>query len=331
MYSFEEFCYYVEKNIGDYLPDLDIESVELKDITKNNGVILKGLVISENDNTCVGTTVYLQNFYEKFKIGRDLMEVVADIADDYRKYRKRIGTIAKNEDSYANPDLDMIVPRLVNYEKNKELLMDCPYIRFQDLAITFRVVIYSDEKDVMSCIMKYPVFDNLNITVEDLYKKSLDNYERMFPPTLKSMAEMLRDLGKGLPPIPGREPQMYILTNDKQINGATSLLLNSVRDSFADNFTENIYILPSSVHEFIVLPESEVEDASILEEMVHEVNGTCLPNTDILSETIYYYDLSERKISMVNPPESITKEKDELIENEKVLDDMKFIPTEKVR
>ena len=331
MYSFEEFCNYVKENIGDYLPDFDIESIELKDITKNNGIILKGLVILENDDKCVGTTIYLQNFYKKFKSGRDIMNSMADIAEAYREYRKNIGIIKKDETLNGKPNIDMIIPRLINYEKNKELLSDCPHIKFQDLAITFRVVLHSDEKNFMSCIIKDSLFDELNITVEDLYKKALSNYERMFPSYIKNMWDLLSDMGKDIPFIPTNGPQMYVLTNDRQVNGATSILLDSVRESIAEIFDENVFILPSSVHEFIILKESDVDDVSILEKMVYDVNRTSLSDVEFLSDTIYHYDITKRKISMVNPPESIIKERDELAKHEKILDDMKYIPADKIR
>ena len=93
---------------------------------------------------------------------------------------------------------------------------------------------------------------------------------------------------------------MYVLTNDVKYYGAACILYDGVLKEFAESAGRDLYILPSSVHEVILLPDMGYEDVDMLKKMVCEVNDTQLSPDEVLSDTIYHYDRDTEDISMVS-------------------------------
>ena len=93
---------------------------------------------------------------------------------------------------------------------------------------------------------------------------------------------------------------MYVMTNEQQINGATVLLYDDVMKEFAHQMNSSFFILPSSIHELILVPAEEFEDPSCLSELVKEANYSIVSLGDILSDSVYYYDLEQDKITRLS-------------------------------
>lgn len=181
-----------------------------------------------------------------------------------------------------------IIYRLVNYEKNKELLEDCPHRRLHDLAVTFRWVAHIDDDGVSTSLITNRQVKEWGITVNDLVLAAQQNTPRLFPAKIIDMEEMLA--GKvSFILYPSAIP-MYILTNEQEINGASALLYGDVLKDFADKKGTDMYILPSSIHEVILLPSDRINDPTKLLSMVHDANTTVVSIGDVLSDSVYYYD-----------------------------------------
>ena len=104
----------------------------------------------------------------------------------------------------------------------------------------------------------------------------------------------------------------YILSNKSRTNGAVYLASSEVMEKISRLFPDGIYLLPSSVHEILVLPKGKdglwrEKTPFELGEMVREVNRTSVEREEILSDRIYEYDKERGKVRQV--PESIKKER----------------------
>ena len=111
--------------------------------------------------------------------------------------------------------------------------------------------------------------------------------------TFATMSETLN-----LPAFPDEMP-MYILTNAEMNYGAGLIMNNSVLRHILDKMNEDVYILPSSVHELIVLPASFVDDVKYLTDMVHSINLSCVDPKDRLSNDVYKVDYTTMKIRTI--------------------------------
>lgn len=329
--QFDEFCEFIKKNIGDYLPECHNLVVEIRDTKKNNGVILRSLCMRDDlDNNCA-SNIYLEAYYKQYMDKLAIERVMQEIAEEYRNSRETIKTKGISADFFSNLDPDNIIIKLVNYEKNKEQLDECPHVRFQDLAVTFRAVCFSSDSDLMSALVDDRALAGMNMTVDELYSKAKENYSSKFPTTIRSLGSVLAGLMGDFPMPPlDTQPDMdiYVLTNKQCINGATNILLDDAIAEAEEKIGGNFYIIPSSVHETLLVPENSAIDPNDIAGMVYDINRSVVREDEVLSDTVYFYDAATKQISMVNPPKSKEEEKQEEPVRDNELDDMDF-PTER--
>ncbi len=291
--NFEEFCSDIAENIYNYLPEQNIESVKIEKVCKNNGVECTGLVvILVNEN--VAPNIYLDYFYMLYKQGRNLDDILSMISEEYRN--------AKNSIRNTNFDIDLtnlkenIIIKLVNYEKNKDKLCFCPHIKYLDLAITFRYLVRLDEKGLASAMIKKSDIDKWNITLEELYDMALYNTKRLFPPKIRCMDEIIDNFDDMC--IQEQDKNiLYILSNEAGINGASCILYQDVIKEFATMKGSGVYIMPSSIHEVIMVSSEYVEKERLCG-LVKEVNKFIVSELEYLSDNVYFYDLETDKITI---------------------------------
>lgn len=187
---------------------------------------------------------------------------------------------------------DRIFYQLVSKEEQEELLLNAPHVSFFDMAITFRYLFYENEEGVSSALIEDRHLSQWQITEEELVEFSISNTPRLFPAKKSSVLEVISEAFE----IDGPDLPLYIYTNQRGINGAACLFYKDRLKQFASQMRENFYILPSSVHEVLLLSESVVEEVDDLHKMVLEANHTVVCKEDFLSHQVFYYDAYEDKI-----------------------------------
>lgn len=285
------------------LKDKDCE-VLVKERCKNNGLVLTGVSLSYPDMICV-PTIYLEHLYENYKNGA----TVIDLVNEYLLLFERSKNMNLPDMSFVD-DLDaakrIIMCKVINTEMNRELLKDIPNIPFLNLSIVFFVMtkVYSDS--FSSVLIDNSVFENWNISVSELYQFAFKNTMDFFKTTVRGIDEVLLDLiarqsGNEDGEIdelaekigamqPSERPGMYVLTNNSGINGAVGILDTSSLNKFADKIEGDFYILPSSIHELILVPKENTDSSEALREMVREVNTNEVEPQDVLSDSVYLFD-----------------------------------------
>ena len=217
----------------------------------------------------------------------------------------------KDTDSVLNNAVAILIPQ----KGNEDFARENVCIPWLDLYISIRVAVETAEEDTMaSAPLRRDIFAGFNVPESKLLERAISNSEKMLPVHMENLhhmvAEMMRTYGvdeefandmlRDDSMIP-----MIIVTNTKKINGASVILYKSspVRDA-AEKCGCNLYILPSSRHECILVPELDGEfDAGSLRDMVKQVNETELPPEDFLSDSVYYYDRETGEISIVGSEE----------------------------
>lgn len=291
--SFDMFVDEVKNRIGDYLLLYDVESVIIKKISKNNNKEYTGLtIVVKGEN--ISPTIYLERYYQLYSLGKTIDEVLGILAADYEQARKRMTPFDEQlmEKDAAMPNVFMT---LINYDKNAKLLNRCPHIRIMDLAVTFRLLFKSDENGIASSVITAALQQQWNITVDELYKIARINTRRLFEPKVCSLADMLSvqypDVGDN---DTGR--MVYVLTNHKGINGAACILYDDILEEFGRIYG-NFYILPSSIHEVLLMPDLPGQSVQALEEIVRDANEFVVKDEEFLSDSVYYYNISERSLT----------------------------------
>lgn len=266
----------------------DNATVELQPIIKNNGVKLHGVIVRLPEES-ITPTMYIEDFAKSNANTRDVAkEIITKIAE-VRQYTPKINP---NDFTDFEKIKDKICLRLINKNLNKELFSTIPYRNFYDLAI----ILVIEFGNGMSAKINFTTLNAWNKSYDTLFPIAKENTRRILPVKLTDMYEIMSEIS-GLPieilkMMSGKEdnmPSQYVLTNESQVNGATSLLYEDVLKEFADMIDGDFAILPSSIHEVIlqpILPEITLNDLS---KMVTEVNDAEVPEGEILSYHAYIY------------------------------------------
>ena len=194
---------------------------------------------------------------------------------------------------------ERIIMRLINAEKNRLLLQQVPHVLIHDLAIVF-VCNVSDHMDMCATILIYNQHLKMwNIEVEQLHEVAKTNSVRILPPRLDNLHDVFKEItDESLDFL--EELNIHILTNQIRIYGATCMVYPDLLSEIADIYEDDLIILPSSVHEVLLIPKLNLPSDQTLEQlniMVHTVNETDLSDMEILSDHIYCYHRDTKEIS----------------------------------
>ena len=181
--------------------------------------------------------------------------------------------------------------KLVNTERNESLVEQSISKEFLDLSAVVRVVLKMDKEGMASMALSKGDAEILGMTEEEIYAAALANTLRLFPPKLMNLGRYVEmSIGVKLP-LGEDEVTTYILTNQKEVDGAFYFMSPEVVGAIAEALEDDLYILPSSVNEVLLVRASELEDGvDELKEMVRDVNETVVAEKDILSYNVYHYD-----------------------------------------
>ena len=289
----------VEKRTG------ECYKVRLDDVRKNNGVVLRGITVTQDDSN-ISPTIYLNSYYEEYIKGRaTLINVVNDVMDTYHRNKVNQSVDMRYFLNYESVR-QKIIYKLVNTEKNKELLEDIPHIEFLDLSIVFQCLVTQEDFGRASILIHNVHLKLWDVSVEILYQAAKENTQQLQGYEIKGMTEVLQEImcaedsenfteDNERSSFSGSVP-MYVLSNKSRVDGAACMLYPNLIQDFAEAIQSSFYIIPSSIHELLLLPTRHLEESQEIKSMIREINDTQVSAEEILSYSLYLYDKAERRI-----------------------------------
>ena len=275
-------------------------------VVKNNGMEKTGMIL-ESDEYNIAPAIYLEEFFEQYQKGMSIDRIVNEILEFYEKVKVEEDYDVSQLSLYENVK-KKVAFKLVNTEKNQQMLKEVPHIPLLDLSIVFYILVDVDEKGSATIQIRNEHIENWNVTVEQLYKDAKLNVKCLIPARLMCMQhviEKLYDISKGeekdllkakFPP--ENKEFMYILTNSIHQFGAAVLAYPNILEMASRIISEDFYLLPSSIHEVIFIPKSKSPDLKDLNEMINEVNETQVQEEEVLSDHAYYYEKNTHTLMM---------------------------------
>lgn len=279
--------------------------ITVQDIQKNNAVTLCGLCVRKEGEEAA-PIIYLENYWDEYEQGMDMEQIISDIAGLCKldQVTLPVSNVELQEFSKVKRQ---IVFRVINKEKNRSFLEDVPYREFADLAVVYYILIGNNECGQFTALIHNSQINIWKVTEEELYKVAYENTPKLLPMTLQTMGEVIREMCEK---VCGNfteereesfddEMPLYILTNRKKTYGAAVMLYPDAMKLAAERIGSNLVILPSSLHEVLLLPYDKDEDPEMLREMVRSVNVSEVPEEDILSDNVYFYEVQTDKIKVL--------------------------------
>lgn len=307
MLDYEIFRAVVEQNFLRYLPeeyrDAEIKVYPVKKVNRT----LDGLAVLPADGSRIFPTIYVNDMYEHYQACDNLEMVLKDAAGSYAKVQDNVKGFVPDMD--IEHVRDHIIMCLINTEQNREMLSGMPNREFHDLSVIYRWVVERTPDAVGSVIVSDKIAEEIGMTEEELFRCAVENTRRMNPVSITCMGSMFGGIPEGITlPQEAREEMerakrtadsMWIISNSSGINGAVSMLYEENLHQLAEKLGENLFILPSSIHEVIAMPaEMAGKNLTNLVEMVQEVNMGSVELAERLSNSVYHYDRNTRKVTL---------------------------------
>lgn len=305
--EYEEFIDRIKEAVLELCPDCD--KIVVKKVLKNNSVELDGLaVVRKNDS--IAPTVYLNDYYEKYLEGFDLIGLAKEIE---LICRERLFAADFEASKYYDLDYvrDKILYRLINTQRNSLILGKIPHRDFIDLSVVYYCCVSAGNGGEVAAVpVQNAHMKHWGIDEEGLYRLASDNIKRIFPTVIIKMSDFLDGLfyggtngsegfGACLDDKDNMDSHMYVVSNVKRVFGAAGMLdLEAMRDFAQKNGA--FYIIPSSVHEILFVPESVGIGKEKLIEIVRDVNETQISFEEFLSDSLYRYEPDNGSIVKVD-------------------------------
>lgn len=290
--NYSSFCDYLLAALRNQLdPDTTITKERIR---KNNNVFLDALIIRLPDSASA-PVIYLEPLYQSYKDGSSIDKISHLITA-----RLEIEIPLSLELAKGAHTLDIvrnkIAFRLVSKKENEALLRDVPWVPFLDLAVIFFLHFgIRDEKQITSVIHNHQA-NSWNLSPEDLYEIAKVNTPRIYPDTINRLEHLVfgwDDDVEKLTPCEICLPTLYVLSNQTGINGAACILYEDTIKDFADKIGSDLIILPSSIHEVLLLADDHAHEYEMFRDMVQHINAEDVPREDVLSNEVYLYRRDE--------------------------------------
>ena len=215
--------------------------------------------------------------------------------------------------------------RLMNTENNQDKLQNRPHEQMEDISAAFVIVVGETKEGLATAPITNEIMDELGVdqaTLMETAKANLSEQNYSF----KSMRDVLVDMmfpdgipendpmvDMMLPPEDG--PQMYVLSNEHNLNGAAEIMNQKAMDEIAEKLGGDFVVLPSSVHETIILPIDDNMESGTLDSMIQEINGGVVSPEDKLSDHAFIYDSEAHELVRMDKMEERNQEKEATVDN----------------
>ena len=270
--------------------------IEIHRIVRNNAVILDGMSVGKPDGH-ITPTLYLNDFYKDYQDGITIKEIVDTIEQIYRNSKKQDGFNGSFYADFHNVK-DRLACKLINRARNRELLKHVPYKEVMDLAMVAYYLFEDEELGTGTILVYNSHLINWQISGEEVLEIARKNTLNLLPAEFVGMQKILEkyQIHTEDELISGQEEPMYVLTNKEHYFGAACMMYDSVLQGIGRELEGDFWILPSSIHECIIVPRSVSLTGYELREMVREINRYEVDSEEYLSDEIYFYNRDVHKL-----------------------------------
>ncbi len=270
-------------------------NIKYQQLIKNNSVV--DALTFQREGKSISPTVHLTNYFNRYKSGEDINSILEDITETaYRAMDHGIEMPEMTQEEAKR----CIRLDLVNYENNKQMLEGVPFFTIGEdgpgqLAAYPRW--YMSNK--ASFIVNNEACARMGYLPEEILQiaqKTTETMDYRLEEISSVLSQMFADMGRTTEELEqaldyNQAPQMLVLTTPDCCHGAAAMLSTKAMEEAKEILqTEQVFVIPSSIFECIILPANGEIKADMLQDMIMSVNATELDPMDVLSDYPLKYD-----------------------------------------
>lgn len=286
--SFDGFCELVQTSLTEALPgewsDAVIRPIQIE---KVQGKSYRGVVISHGEQH-TGISINLELFYHNMQDKMNEKEILQEIADVVTEARPPVSFIEKlSRYETAKPFLAV---QLIGRRQNQKILKQIPHQNLEDMALVYRFDDMTEDGN-SSVLITDQMLEGYGITKEQLHTDAMKWAPLHHPAVIENLGKVLNRMGGDFME---NEIPLYLASNNENMYGASVISYPGVLDQAAKRIGGSYFLLPSSIHEMLLLRDDGVIQVDDLKRLVTEINARDVSPEECLADNVYRYDQREQ-------------------------------------
>lgn len=283
--------------------------VRLFELRKSNGIVQDNLSIQKKDAS-ISPCIDLRYYFQKYIQGT----VIEDIANAIIAYYIRSMPEQLEPDNLLDPGYvrNQIVCSLVNTDRSQEFLKECPHFPFLNLSVVFYLLIDDARIGTGTVMIRNVHMQQLKLKKEELLGLAMKNMGRLLPADFMTTEQLISELRAGSMETEAgiaecrdghsdteamdKKLQLFVLTNSRRSYGAVWMMDMEVLRRVADQLKDDFYVIPSSIHECMVLPAGYHLKTESISRIVRRINRTKVAPEELLADSVYRYDRARGRL-----------------------------------
>ena len=289
--TFNDFQHNLIESLKTTLNNTDLAEAELslQKVDKLNGEY-NSLCIKPKDSI-IGMNINLDSIYKAFEEGVDYETLVKRTTEECIDGLASRPLVNLNELTDYSKIKDKLSLEVVSAERNANTLKSIPHNMLEDMAVITRIVLDKTEYGSATIVITDSLCKQFGITKEQLFEDALVNAPIVRPSEIKGMSEVMSEMMPGLmPEVAPEDEQIFVASVPDKNHGAGVIAYPNFMEDAAQKLGGSFYLLPSSIHELLLVKDNGQMSAQDLENMVKEVNATQVEPCDQLTDHVYFYD-----------------------------------------
>ena len=291
--TYEEFLDFAKDAARTIVPDAEIRTQKVEKLQGESYVGLS--VRPENSNAAV--TMNLHSLFEQVQENpKRLAAVMSEFLSGLESAIRNIPKV--NADRFLDYDQvkGKLLMQVIPVEQNRERLSQIPHKTIEDIAVVYRISVSNSADHSATALVTNEMLENFGITQEQLHQDAVASQVANRPPTLRNMAEVMSEMTPGNFEFP--ESPLWVACVEGSVHGAAAVQCPEFMEQAAEKLGGDFFVLPSSIHECLFVPDNGEFDRRYLEEMVRTINKTEVEPADRLSDRVYHYDSRDKVFEM---------------------------------
>jgi hypothetical protein len=241
----------------------------------------------------IGVNANLDEIFHAIERGRDYNEVLSGVTESLKGSLEHMPKLQVSDLTNYAEMKNKLAMEVVSAERNAKMLQNVPHEQMEDIAVVYRLVLNSSKGASNTVLVTNDLMDKFGITHEQLHDDAMKNAPLIRPAEIKGMEETLNEMQGGPALEPDPDEILFVAGVPDQSHGAAVIAYPNFFEDAAEKLGGDYFIIPSSIHEVLLVKDTGEMNSRDLAAMIKEVNATEVAPEDVLTDHAYHYDSKE--------------------------------------
>lgn len=195
-------------------------------------------------------------------------------------------------DEQYNKLLSQLRIGLVKTERHQELLKAAAHLEIEDLSMIVHSIAPQSDGTTKHLLVTNAGLEAMGIDIETFLQDAIKASEKNYPPSMEQLSLLLFGADDGV------ASQLYVASMPDMSNGAGVILYPDFMEKAAEKLGGDFFVLPSSIHEVLLLRDDGAIPLNDLKNIVESVNRTEVAVEEQLSDNVYHFDAAARRLEI---------------------------------